>query len=66
MSAHLIKTSVNSVLQTLSPNDYFSGILYNNKRERVLENCTNNYDSFVQATSGNKVNYLFYILKIKI
>lgn len=55
MSAHLIKTAVGAVLQTLSPNDFFSGIWYNSKRERVFDNCTGNYDSFVQATSTNKV-----------
>uniref|UniRef100_A0A914M7Y5 VWFA domain-containing protein n=1 Tax=Meloidogyne incognita TaxID=6306 RepID=A0A914M7Y5_MELIC len=55
MSAHLIKTAVGAVLQTLTPNDFFSGIWYNSRRERVLDNCTGTYDSFVQATSGNKL-----------
>jgi len=66
MSAHLIKTAVGAVLQTLTPNDFFSGIWYNSRRERVLDNCTGTYDSFVQATSGNKVRMCTYTFgKIK-
>ncbi|KAL3116898.1 hypothetical protein niasHT_001627 [Heterodera trifolii] len=64
---HLIKTSVMAVLQTLSPNDFFTGIWYNSRRDFVLANCTDRQrgDTFLPANSRNKLLFRRFLDRIE-
>jgi hypothetical protein len=49
---HLIKVNILHILSTLSPNDYFNAIYYNNQRGFVLDACSG--ERFIPATTRNK------------
>uniref|UniRef100_A0A915CLH5 VWFA domain-containing protein n=1 Tax=Ditylenchus dipsaci TaxID=166011 RepID=A0A915CLH5_9BILA len=60
---HLTKMTIMYILATLTPNDYFTGIWYNSKKEFVLSECCS--ANFLPATSRNKRLFKRYLDKIE-
>lgn len=51
------------ILATLTPQDYLTAIAYNNRREFILEPCSQ--DRFISATTRNKRLFQEFLNKIE-